>query len=175
MALTVVIGILSGLYPALLLPTFSIVKSLKGSLKQTPGAAYFRKGLVVFQFGISTLLIIGTAVIYSQLKYVLNKDLGLDKDNLVQVRLGERLGDRLLTYRTELRKIPEVKAVTAASGNPISYGRSTSSARWEGMSSEGYEINVLLTDEYFVETMGMEMQSGRSFDEQLTDSTNFSD
>lgn len=172
-AITLVIGFLSGLYPALLLPTFGIIKSLKGTLKQTAGAAYFRKGLVVFQFGISTLLIIGTTVIYSQLKYVLNKDLGLDKDNLIQVRLGERFGDRLQTYRTELQKIPEVKAVTAASGNPISYGRSTSSARWEGMASEGYEINVLLTDEFFIETMGMEMLRGRSFDEQLTDSTNF--
>lgn len=172
-AVTLVIGFLSGLYPAMLLPTFGIIKSLKGSLKHSTGAAYFRKGLVVFQFGISTLLIIGTAVIYSQMKYVLNKDLGLDKDNLVQVRLGERLEDRLATYRTELEKIPEVESVTAASGNPISYGRSTSSARWEGMAGEGYEVNILLTDEHFIETMGMEMKSGRSFDEQLTDSTNY--
>ena len=172
-SLTLIVGVLSGIYPALLLPTFGIVKSLKGNLRQTTGAAYFRKGLVIFQFGISTLLIIGTAVIYSQLQYVLNKDLGLDKENLVQVRLGQDFGVRLQTYRTELEKIPEVKAVTASSGNPISYGRSTSSARWEGMSNEGYEINVLLTDEYFIETMGMQMLSGRSFDEQLSDSTNF--
>ena len=171
--ITLVVGFLSGLYPAVLLPTFGIINSLKGNLKQSSGAAYFRKGLVVFQFGISTLLIIGTGVIYSQLQYVLNKDLGLDKENMIQVRLGDDFGDRLQTYRTELEKIPEVKAITAASGNPISYGRSTSSARWEGMSSEGYEINVLLTDEYFVEVMGMEIKDGRSFDEQLTDSSNF--
>ncbi|MEO9998803.1 MAG: ABC transporter permease [Ekhidna sp.] len=167
------VGFLSGAYPAILLPTFNIIQSLKGSVRQSSGAAYFRKGLVVFQFSISTLLIVGTAIIYTQLDYVLNKNLGLDKENLVAIQMGADFGERLSTYQTEIGKIPEVKAVTAASGNPISYGRSTSSARWEGMSEEGYEINVLLTDERFIETMGMEIDAGRSFDEQLTDSTNF--
>ena len=167
------VGFLSGAYPAILLPTFNIIRALKGAVKQSTGAAYFRKGLVVFQFAISTLLIVATAVIYAQLEYILNKNLGLDKENLVSIRMGENFGERLDTYRTEIMKIPEVKAITASSGNPVSYGRSTSSARWEGMSEEGYEINVLLTDEFFVESMGMEMKVGRSFDEQLADSTNF--
>ncbi len=172
-AITFGVGFFSGLYPAVLLPTFNIIRSLKGAVKQSSGAAYFRKGLVVFQFAISTLLIVGTAVIYSQLEFVLNKNLGLDKENLIAVRLGGNFGERLNTYRTEIEKIPEVKAMAASSGNPISYGRSTSSVRWEGMSEEGYEINVLLTDEKFVQTMGMEIQRGRDFNEQLTDSTSF--
>lgn len=173
LGITIGVGFLSGLYPAVLLPTFNIIRSLKGSVKQSSGAAYFRKGLVVFQFAISTLLIVGTAVIYSQLQYVLNKNLGLDKENLVAIRMNGNFGDRLETYRTEISKIPQVKSMTASSGNPISYGRSTSSVRWEGMSEEGYEINILLTDEYFIEAMGMEIVNGRAFDEQLADSTNF--
>lgn len=173
LAITFGVGILSGLYPAILLPTFNIIRSLKGTVKQSSGAAYFRKILVVFQFSISTLLIVATAVIYSQLEYVLNKNLGLDKENLVAIRMGDDFGDRLDTYRTEILKIPEVKGMTASSGNPISYGRSTSSVRWEGMSEEGYEINILLSDERFVETMGMQMELGRDFNEQLTDSSNF--
>ncbi|WP_420318000.1 ABC transporter permease [Ekhidna sp.] len=173
LGITFGVGFLSGLYPAVLLPTFNIIRSLKGSIKQSSGAAYFRKGLVVFQFAISTLLIVGTAVIYTQLEFVLNKNLGLDKDNLIAVQMGDNFGDRLNTYRTEIKKIPEVKAMTASSGNPISYGRSTSSVRWEGMSEEGYEINIMLTDEHFIKTMGMEIKSGRDFNEQLTDSTNF--
>ncbi|WP_421764460.1 ABC transporter permease [Ekhidna sp.] len=171
--ITLGVGFLSGLYPAVLLPTFNIIRSLKGSVKQSSGAAYFRKGLVVFQFSISTLLIVGTAIIYSQLEFVLNKNLGLDKDNLVAIWMGDDFGERLDTYRTEIQKIPEVKAITASSGNPISYGRSTSSVRWEGMSEEGYEINIMLTDEHFIKTMGMEIKNGRDFNEQLTDSTNF--
>ncbi len=167
------VGFLSGVYPAVLLPTFNIIRSLKGTVKQSSGASYFRKGLVVFQFSISTLLIVGTGIIYTQLDYVLNKNLGFDKDNLVAVRMGNRFGERLETYRTEIRKIPQVKAITASSGNPVSYGRSTSTASWEGMNSEGYEINVLITDELFVETMGMEIKLGRDFNQQLTDSTSF--
>lgn len=167
------VGILSGVYPAVLLPTFNIIRSLKGTIRQSSGAAYFRKGLVVFQFSISTLLIVGTGIIYTQLEYVLNKNLGLDKENLVAVRMSDRFGERLETYRAEIRKIPQVKAITASSGNPVSYGRSTSTASWEGMNNEGYEINVIITDELFVKTMGMEMKTGRDFDLQLTDSTSF--
>ncbi len=170
---TFCVGFFSGLYPAILLPTFNIIQSLKGSVKQSSGAGYFRKGLVVFQFSISTLLIIGTSVIYTQLDYVLNKDLGLDKENLAAINLGNRIGDRLETYRTEIGKIPQVEAMTISSGNPIEYGRSTSSASWDGMNGEGYEINVLITDERFIETMGMEMKKGRAFQEQVSDSTNF--
>ena len=142
-------------------------------MKQSSGAGYFRKGLVVFQFAISTLLIIGTSVIYTQLDYVLNKDLGLDKENLVAINMGSRIGDRLETYRTEIGKIPQVTAMTISSGNPVEYSRSTSSAKWEGMSGEGYEINILITDERFIESMGMEMKKGRAFQEQISDSTNF--
>ncbi len=170
----IVVTVLSGSYPALLLPTFNIIQSLKGTVKQSSGAAYFRKGLVVFQFAISTLLIIGTSVVYKQINYILTKDLGLDKENLVAVSMEGDLGRRLDTYKTELMNIPEVKAVTGSSGNPLNYGRSTSSANWEGKSPDaGYEINIMLTDYDFIQTMGMDMKLGRDFSNELADSTNF--
>ncbi|MFK7951645.1 MAG: ABC transporter permease [Ekhidna sp.] len=170
---TLLVGVFSGIYPALLLPTFNIIQSLKGAVKQSTGAAVFRKGLVVFQFAISTLLIVGTSVIYLQLDYVLNKDLGLDKENLVVLNMGGSFGDRLETYRNEIKKIPQVKAMTVSSGNPLEYGRSTSSMRWAGMADESYEVNILISDEHFIETMGMEIKEGRDFEAQLSDSTNF--
>ncbi len=171
---TVVMGFLSGTYPAILLPAFNLIESSKGGIKQPAFTAYLRKGLVIFQFAISTLLIIGTSVIYKQIDYILTKDLGIDKENLVAVRMEGDLSKRLETYKTELSRIPEITAVSAASGNPINYGRSTSSASWEGKDpTEGYEVKVILSDEDFIETMGMEMLSGRSFSKQLTDSTNF--
>lgn len=170
----ITVGLLAGSYPALLLPTFNIIESLKGTIKQSSASSVFRKGLVVFQFAISTLLIIGMTVVYKQLDFILTKDLGLDKENLVAIRMEGDLGRRLQTYKTELMNIPQVVAVTGASGNPIDYGRSTSTVNWEGKSPEaGYEINILLTDEDFISTMGMEILVGRDFSEQLTDSTNF--
>lgn len=173
-SLAVILSLLSGSYPAVLLPTFNIMQSLKGGVKQSSFSSHFRKGLVVFQFAISMFLITGTAVIYKQLDYVLTKDLGLEKDNLISVHMEGDLASRLDTYKTELLRIPEVKMVTTMSGNPINYGRSTSSANWEGKNpSEGYEVNIILTDEHFIKTMGMQIKAGRDFTEQVNDSTNF--
>lgn len=174
LSVTFTVSFLSGSYPALLLSKFGIIQSLRGSIKQSPMAALLRKGLVVFQFGISTLLIISTAVIYKQIDFMLEKDLGLDKENLIAVSLEGGLSDRLDTYKTELMNLPEVTSVTAASGNPIAYGRSTSSANWTGKNpNEGYEVNLIISDDGFIEGMGMEMLKGRAFSSQLQDSTNF--
>ena len=175
LGLTFTVGILSGSYPAILLPTFNVIQSIKGGvMKQSSFAVHFRKGLVVFQFAISTLLLIGTAVVYKQIDYVLNKDLGMDKDNLLAVEIKGDLGGRLETYKSELLRLPQVTSVSGSSGNPLDYGRSTSSANWEGKNpADGYEINVLLTDENFIETSGMEILEGRAFNSQLKDSTNF--
>ncbi|MEO1096965.1 MAG: ABC transporter permease [Bacteroidota bacterium] len=172
--ITLSVGILSGAYPALLLPAFNIIDSLKNMNHQNKGSAFLRKGLVIFQFAISTVLIIGTAVVYQQLEYALNKDIGLEKENLLSLEIDDRIGERLKTYKNELLQTPGVKAVSATSGNPVAYGRSTSSANWEGKDpAVSYEINVMLSDEDFISTMGMKMKLGRSFSSQINDSTNF--
>jgi len=172
--LTFSVGIVSGSYPAVLLPAISIVQSIKGALKQPSYAASFRKGLVIFQFAVSTLLILGTTVVYKQINYVLTKDLGMDEENLVAISLEREVAQRLDTYKSELLRLPDVKSVTASTGNPLNHGRSTSSANWEGKNpDDGYEVNVLITDDNFIEAMGMEIVQGRAFSEQLEDSTNF--
>ena len=169
------VGLLSGSYPALLLQAFNVVQSVKGGpMKQSALSIYIRKGLVIFQFAISTLLILGTTVIYQQMDYILNKDLGMDKENLVAVSLSGDLASRMEAYKSELLRLPDVSSVSAASGNPLNYGRSTSSASWEGKDpSKGYEVNVIISDEDFIETSGMEMLAGRAFSQQMQDSTNF--
>lgn len=85
--ITVITGFLSGSYPALLLPSFEITSSLKGTLKHSIGSTFIRKGLVVFQFAISILLIIGTVVVYRQMNYIMNKNLSLDRENLVFIEM----------------------------------------------------------------------------------------
>lgn len=168
------VGLISGSYPAFVLPAFNIIRSLKGGTNNTRGTSFVRKGLVVFQFAISILLIIGTTIIYQQLQYVLNKDIGLDKENLLDVQIESDSVQQIDAYKIELMKISQVKSVSATSGNPVSYGRSTSSANWEGKDpTAGYELNIILSDKDFIPTMGMKMASGRSFSEGYTDSTNF--
>jgi len=173
-SLITIVGLLSGSYPAFILPRLNLILAMKGGVKQSNSSLLLRKGLVVFQFTISTLLIIGTAVVYKQMGYVLNKDLGIDHENLISVRIGEGLNDQLETLKTELLRIPEISAVTASSGNPINYGRSTSSADWDGKNpDEGYEVNVILTDRDFINTTRVQIKEGRDFSRDLSDSTGF--
>ena len=175
LSIIISVSLLSGSYPAFVLPKIKTILALKGGLLKHSGAAVgLRRGLVVFQFAISTLLIIGTAVVYKQMSYVLNKDLGLDYERLVSIQMDRRLVNQLETFKTELLRIPEVSSVTATSGNPMNYGRSTSSSDWDGKNpDEGYEVNIMLTDRDFVPTTGVEMLSGRGFSKELADSTGF--
>ena len=170
LALVLVIGLLSGSYAAFLLPSLKIDQALKGQVKQSNVVGLLRKGLVVFQFAITALLMIGTLVIYQQLSFVLTKDLGLDKDRLLMVPLEGQLSDKWETYKNELKSINGITSVAFSSGNPINYGRSTSSATWKGKDPEaGYEVNVMLVDKDFIGTMGMEMTDGRDFDHNMND------
>lgn len=163
-AITIISGLLSGSYPALLLPSFKITNSLKGTLRHSKSANMFRKGLVVFQFAISILLIIGTFVVYGQMDYILNKDLGLDKDRLLTIELEGDMSPNFESYKIELLRIPEVKAVTSISGNPLSYGSSTGGANWEGKNPDDVvEINVMSVNSDFINTMGMDLVQGRDF------------
>jgi len=157
-------GLLSGSYPALWMPSFRITHALKGLMKYSAGAMFFRKGLVVFQFGISILLLVGTITVYKQMDYIMSKNLGLDKENIVFIEMEGDLGKRLLTFTSELMKIPEVQNVTSTSGNPLSYGRSSSSPSWKGKKpDEEVEMNILMVGPDFMKTMKTQLLEGRDF------------
>lgn len=156
-------GVLSGAYPAFMLSSFSVSKSLKGRTKQA-GGHYLRHALVTFQFAISIFLISGTFIISKQLSYILNKDIGMQRDNLVSIDLTGNLYEKKDVYVNSLRNIPEVKDVTMSSGSPIDLGMSTGGARWPGKDPNMViEINVLSVGENFVKTMGMEVIRGEDF------------
>jgi putative ABC transport system permease protein len=171
---TIFTGLLSGIYPSISLPSSRIINSLKGGLIKSSGS-FFRNGLVTFQLALSILLIAGTIVISQQMNYIMSKDLGLDRESLMYINMEGDLAQKSDAYKTALLAIPEIKNVTFSSGNPISYGRSTSGASWEGKSPDDVvEINVLSVDLDFIKTMGMKMESGRAFSNKYgTDSSKF--
>lgn len=114
-----IVGLLAGSYPALLLSSFSPIESLKGKLKRGKGGAFFRKALVVFQFGISVLLIISVVVIMSQMRYVRNTDLGFNKEQSMIVRFDNQdISQHKLSFKNELLNIPSVQSVSLMSGEP---------------------------------------------------------
>lgn len=168
-------GFLSGSYPALLLPSFRITNSLKGAIKHTASAKFFRKGLVVFQFGLSIVLLVGTLAVTRQMDFIFTKDVGLNKENVLFVDLRGETAKRFTTYREELLKIPGVSSVTSTSGNPLSYQRSSSGPVWEGKNpDEEVEINILTVGSDFRQTMKTRILQGRDFSDDLsTDSLNY--
>ncbi len=156
-------GALSGIYPALMLSSFSAAKSLKGRNRQSHGNL-FRQGLVTFQFAISMFLISGTIIISNQLKFILNKDIGLDRENVMSVELIGDLIDKKEVYLNTLRSVPEVTDATMSSGSPINVQSSTSGAKWPGKDPNAViEINVLSVSVDFIKTMGMEIVRGEDF------------
>lgn len=169
---TLLSGLLSGFYPAMLLPSFETTRSLKGHSRQSVGGIRLREGLVVFQFILSILLIAATLVVNQQMNYILNKNLGLDKENIIFTRLSRDLRNQIDVYKSTLETSPTIANVTTTSGNPLSYGRSSGSAQWAGKDPNAeVEINVMSVDENFVNTMGIEIVRGRDFDPQLATDT----
>ncbi len=159
----VLTGMLSGAYPAIILSSFSVARSLKGKARRGTGT-YFRHVLVTFQFSISIFLISGTIVVSKQLNYIMSKDIGLERENVVSIELIGNLYGKRDAYVNSLRAIPEVKSVTMSGTSPIDLTISTGGAQWPGKDPNAVlEINVLTVGEDFVKTMGMEVVKGEDF------------
>lgn len=163
------LGLVAGLYPAFYLSAFTPVKVLKGRVASGSRNATVRSVLVIFQFTISIVLIVGTIVIDKQMTYALNKDLGFDKDNLMILHGTITLGDKSVEFKDELTKLSQVKSATISNYLPVNDGKrdggSTSLEGTpvdQGVSGQQWEV-----DHEFVKTMGFRLTRGRDFDSRI--------
>jgi putative ABC transport system permease protein len=160
-----VLGLISGLYPAFYITLVQPVKALTGKRTTSRNEKIFRNGLVVFQFAISIMIISSTFLVNRQLEFVRNQNLGFNKENILVVNNAALLKGQLQTFKQELLKYPDVKSVSASFSVP---GKGQSNMQFR---PEGYEDNVLLdvifADEDYVNTMGLQMIMGRYFDRSL--------
>jgi putative ABC transport system permease protein len=164
LALTLVTGIVSGSYPALFLSAFRPIRVLKGTLKFSPGAAWFRKGLVVFQFVLSIILIIGTIVVSGQVDYVQSVDLGYSRDNLVYIPLEGDLTAKYKTFREQALQFPGITGVTRAGQDPTELENGTGGVNWDGKDPNNSIMFTNVAVGYdFVRTMKLKLAAGREF------------
>jgi len=164
LVITMVTGLVSGSYPALYLSSFNPVKVLKGTAKLSTGAIWFRKGLVVFQFVLSLMLIIGTIVVSKQVSFIQNRNLGYDKKNLVYIPLEGELINKYATFKNEALQIPGIKNISFISDNPVNLDQWTNGVDWEGRSP-----NTMISFQHpdvgydFAKTMKLQVVDGRDF------------
>jgi putative ABC transport system permease protein len=166
---------MAGSYPALFMSEFKPVQVLKGQLKSGSRAAMFRKILVIVQFSLSIILIISTTVVFRQMSFMTDRDIGFDRNNLFSVWMDGEIPKKFETFRTRLLAEPGIESVTASSQLPIEVGNSTYGLQWEGKDPEERILFSNMNVDYdFIQTMKMEMTEGRPFDRsRVTDSSNF--
>jgi putative ABC transport system permease protein len=158
------ISVLAGLYPALFLSRFMPEQVLKGKFSRSLGAIRFRKSLVVFQFFISIFLIIGSIVVYTQLDYMLSKDLGIDKQHVVSIPFyNTEMVRQSETIKGKLRDHHSIVTGSAVSQLPVNIDFTEGVSNNMSYSEDDVEMFFLHADKDFFETMGVELFAGSMF------------
>jgi putative ABC transport system permease protein len=164
---SVIVGFLAGSYPAFFLSSFNPYEVLKGNVKSSMKNGRLRRVLVVFQFAVSILLVVGTIIMYRQINYMLNKDVGFNKEQLIVINRAEALGSKVKSFKDVVKGIPGVINIASSTAVP---GRNNNDNGYtmEGRKDETFLMQTNWIDYNYLETYGMTLASGRSFNESFT-------
>jgi len=159
-----VAGFISGIYPALYLSSFKPVAVLKGEQVSGKGNRRLRQVLVVIQFSLSILIATAAIFMNQQLRFLQNKDLGFEKEDLICIPMSQDMKGEYYSFKSELLKETLISGVTASRVNPVMIGSNSGGASWPGKDPEKMVlIGTNGVDYDYLETMKMELVSGRNF------------
>ena len=164
LGITLFTGLLAGSYPAIFLSGFKPATVLKGELKGSWGELWARKGLVVFQFCLSVILIVSVMVIYKQIEFVQTRNLGYKKDNLIRLPIEGKVETSLDAFLTEVRNVPGVLMASSMGHSLLGRNNNTSGLEWDGKNPDDVILFENVRVNYdMIETLGVEFVEGRSY------------
>lgn len=169
LAAAFLVGSLAGLYPSFYLSRFNPAKVLKGMMGQSKKTSGLRSGLVVFQFTISIILIVGTLIVNQQMDFILNSKIGFEKDQVIQLYGTNILNDKVETFKDELENLNGVSSVSISDYLPVEgTKRNGNSFLNEGRENIDETVGgqAWVIDEDYLETLGMKLVEGRNFSEE---------
>jgi putative ABC transport system permease protein len=164
LSITIITGIISGIYPAIFLSSFKPVDTLKSKNPVKTSRFSLRRVLVVLQFAISIILIISTTVVYLQLHYILNKNLGLNKNNVVYINLSDELQKNPEALKSEILRNSNVKSASISNLLPIQIYSNGGGWKWEGKDPNQDElVSSVSADDDFLKTYDIKLKEGRFY------------
>lgn len=168
--------LLSGIYPAYFLSHFKAVAALKGVLKEDLGQKKIRAGLVAFQFCVSIVMVAGTMIVYFQMQYIHNKNLGLNRENIIYAPMDMGTYKHAGAIMEELQQFSDFKAISRASGDFVHMEGGSSDPIWEGQTQKDEKLwfTILNVDFGLLEMLDIQLDQGRFFSpEMATDTLNY--
>ncbi len=169
-AVALMVGFVAGLYPSFYLSRFQPIQVLKGELSRGSKSSRLRSMLVIFQFTTSTILIIGTFIIYQQLDFILSKEVGFDKEQVLMIQGTNTMGEQLPAFKQELLKLTEVENVSVSDYLPIAGAKRNGHSLWKNGRKEidsPVDGQIWFVDHDYIKTMGMEIIEGRDFNMEI--------